>query len=408
MSLGMERDLTMYLFTSPGVYAWGSEARTSFPFFNQPPLGGANGERDNHRPLKGSNRKRISFSAASPGINAWASEKANDQRAWVSKKAHRHQSWARETARTRARERPQNRGLCCMLSCMLLFLIGCGQSPAKGPSDGRLPVFAGIPPLAYLVEQIGGERVKVDVLVQPGQDPHTFQPTPQQAVALGRAAVFFKIDMPFETVILEKVREGSRQLVVVDATTGIEKLPLDSPCNESSGHDHGRTLHADELDPHVWLSPPLLKKMATNIAAELCRADPDHKQEYERNLATLVERLDALHRRIGKMLAPHRGRAFYVFHPGFAYFADAYGLKEVPIQVGGQMPSLKQLRELIAQAKKEGVRTVFVQPEFDPQSVRAFAEATGGQVVPLNGLAKDVVADIEDIAEKIEQAMRRK
>ena len=81
-------------------------------------------------------------------------------------------------------------------------------------------MFAGIPPLAYLVEQIGGEHVKVDVLVQPGQDPHTFEPTPQQVVALGRAAVFFKIDMPFEAVLLEKVREGNRRLAVVDATQG--------------------------------------------------------------------------------------------------------------------------------------------------------------------------------------------
>ena len=149
-------------------------------------------------------------------------------------------------------------------------------------------MFAGIPPLAYLVEQIGGEHVKVDVLVQPGQDPHTFEPTPQQVVALGRAAVFFKIDMPFEAVLLEKVQEGNRRLAVVDATRGIEKLPFDGPCGEEAGHEpRSQTSHADELDPHVWLSPPLLKTMAANIAAGLCRADPVHKREYERNLAAL-------------------------------------------------------------------------------------------------------------------------
>ena len=84
---------------------------------------------------------------------------------------------------------------------------------------------AGVPPLAYLVEQIGAEHVKVDVLVQPGQDPHTFEPTPQQIVALAHAAVFFKIDMPFETVLLEKVREGNPRLRIVDATRGVKKRP---------------------------------------------------------------------------------------------------------------------------------------------------------------------------------------
>ena len=106
------------------------------------------------------------------------------------------------------------------------------------------------------------------------------------------------------------------------------------------------------------------------------------------------------------MLAPYRGRSFYVFHPGFGYFADAYGLKEEAVEAGGQSPTPKQLRALIEKARAEGVKTVFVQPEFDPQSAQVVADAIGGQVVPINGLGKNVIADIEDIAAKIEKAMR--
>jgi zinc transport system substrate-binding protein len=295
---------------------------------------------------------------------------------------------------------------CYPLLAILLIMPGCGQPAANRPADGRLPVFVGIPPLAYLVEQIGGDRVKVDVLVQPGQDPHTFVPTPQQAVALARAAVFFKVDMPFERVVLEKVQEGNRRLAVVDTAAGIQKLPLHEASCEKSGHDHGAALHPDEADPHVWLSPPLLKTMAANVAAGLSQADPDHKQEYERNLTALLERLDDLHRRVKKMLKPYRGQAFCVFHPGFAYFADAYGLKEVPVQVGGQQPSPKQLRALVKLAKKQRIRTVFVQPEFDPRSAKIVAEAIGGHVVSVNGLGRDVLSDIEDVAKKMEKAMR--
>jgi zinc transport system substrate-binding protein len=294
----------------------------------------------------------------------------------------------------------------CVVLCMFGFVMGCSQQPSHKPTDGRLHVLAGIPPLAYLVEQIGGEHVNVDVMVQPGQDPHTFESSPQQAVALARAEVFFKIDMPFERVVLEKVQEGNRRLVVVDATAGIQKLPLDRRACEEHEHDHGATMHADELDPHVWLSPPLLKTMAANIAAALSRADPKHKQEYQRNLTALHNRLDDLHQRVKKMLKPYRGQAFCVFHPGFAYFGDAYGLKEVPVQVGGQTPSPKQLRALIQLVKKEKVKTVFVQPEFDPRSAQIVAEAIGGHVVSVNGLGRDVLADVEDIAKKMEKAMK--
>lgn len=346
--------LPAFLFTSPGVHAWGSGTNNTLPFSVSPPSGGAIGATHPQNIMR------------RPGLIACS----------------------------------------FLLAIAMLFSLGCNPSPANRAGNGRLRVFAGIPPLAFLVEQIGGEHVKVDVLVQPGQDPHTFEPTPQQVVALGRAAVFFKIDMPFEAVLLEKVLEGSKRLAVVDATKGIKKLPLAGPCSGEAGHEHDHELHADESDPHVWLSPPLLKTMAANIAAELCRADPDNKPTYERNLATLVNRIDAVHARAEKLLASYQGRAFYVFHPGFAYFAEAYGLKEVPIQIGGQTPSLKQLRELIGQAEKDRVTTLFIQPEFDPQSVQAIADAIHGQVVPINGLGKDVVADIEDIAVKIGKAMR--
>jgi zinc transport system substrate-binding protein len=269
-----------------------------------------------------------------------------------------------------------------------------------------LPTFAGIPPVAYLVEQIGGRHVKVDVLVQPGQDPHTFEPTPQQVLALSRAAVFFKIDMPFEGVLLEKVQQGNRRLVVVDTTEGMTKLKMDAECGEEADHDHNHHAAAGEADPHVWLSPARLKIQARNIATALGQIDPAHEHDYQQNLAVLVERLDAVDGRIRHMLDPYRGRTFYVFHPGFAYFADAYGLKQKAVEAGGRTPAAKQLRELVAQAQADRVKTIFVQPEFAPHSAQVVAQAIDGKVVPLNGLAKDVVSNLETIAEELQRAFQ--
>jgi zinc transport system substrate-binding protein len=288
-----------------------------------------------------------------------------------------------------------------------MFLAGCGSTAPDRPSNDRLFVFAGIPPLAYLVEKIGGEHVKVDVLVQPGQDPHTFEPTPQQILALGKAKIFFKIDMPFETVLLEKISEGHRELAIVDATVGIKKrMTSDAVCSHSIGNDHDHPSKGETPDPHVWLSPPLLKIMVKNIGAALCQADPAHRHDYEKNLAVLLDRLDSLDARVRRMLAPYRGRSFFVFHPGFGYFADAYGLKEEAVETAGREPEPQQLNSLIENARADGVKTVFVQPQSASRSAQVIAQAIGGKVVPLNGLDKDVVRDIEDIAEKVETAFR--
>jgi zinc transport system substrate-binding protein len=295
-----------------------------------------------------------------------------------------------------------------VVPALIGLLSGCGSTPTDRPADSRLPVFAGIPPLAYLVEQIGGKHVEVDVLVSPGQDPHTFEPTPQQVLALGKATIFFQIDMPFERVLLEKVREGNRRLMVVDTTAGITKRRMDAPCCEQpGGHGHDHHVEGGAPDPHVWLSPPLVMVQARNIAAALCRADPRHRDDYTRNLAALVGRLDALHQRIQRMLAPYRGRSFYVFHPGFGYFADAYGLRQEAVEAGGRMPTPKQLRALIVEARADGIHTIFVQPQYAPQSAQVVADALGAKVVAINGLGNNLIEDIGQIATRIDTALKQ-
>ncbi len=291
---------------------------------------------------------------------------------------------------------------CRCVTLLTALVAGCG-APTKENTDNRLQVVAGVPPLAYLVEQIGAKHVNVDVLVQPGQDPHTFEPTPRQVMSLGNAAIFFKIDMPFENVLLDKVQEGNPTLRIVDTTRGIKKREMDAPCShEASGHEHDG---GGEPDPHVWLSPPLLIIQANNVAAALCEADPTHAREYRKNLATLVDRIGTLHRRVTAMLAPYRGRSFYVFHPGFGYFADTYGLKEVPIETDSRSPTLPELRALTAEARSDGVTTIFIQPQSPQQSAQVVADAIGGTTVLLNGLAENVLSDIDDIATKLQATL---
>jgi zinc transport system substrate-binding protein len=293
-----------------------------------------------------------------------------------------------------------------VFSILLLSLPGCRSSTSHHANENQTPVYAGVPPLAFLVEQIGGRFVHVDSLVQPGQDPHTYEPTPQQILALGNAKLFFKIDMPFETSLLGRISAGHHDLIVVDATAGIQKRTIrgHACCRPNGDHDH--SADGETLDPHVWLSPASLKIVAKNIATALGQADPKHRLDYANNLASLTDRIDSLDARVRKMLAPYRGRSFFVFHAGFGYFADAYGLKEEAVEVGGREPGPQQLRELIEEARSGGATTIFVQPQSAKRSAQVIADAIGGKVVTINGLDADVLRDIEDIAQKVETSFR--
>jgi len=294
---------------------------------------------------------------------------------------------------------------------MAAAIIAVFGEPAGEPPRSRsagsgtaepLEVFAGIAPVADLVERIGGPYVHVDVLVQAGQDPHIFEPTPRQVIALGRARLFFRVGMPFEDGLIKRIAGGPAGFIVVDTAAGIVR-------RTSSEGDGGDVDHDDDeaqADPHVWLSPPLLKSMAANVAAALCRADPRHADAYNTNLKTCRAELDTLDRRIAESLLPYRGQAFYVFHPAFGYFADAYGLRQESVEVEGKPPTPRQVFDLIAKARHDHVKIIFLQPQFNQQVAASIAQAIGGAVMPMDSLAHGVVANLNDVAEKVAAANR--
>ncbi len=289
---------------------------------------------------------------------------------------------------------------------LLLILLTMPLCESKADAAGPIEAIAGIPPVAYLVERIGGQHLKVEVLLQPGHDPHTFEPSPKQIQSLGRAKLFFAVGMPFEEQLIEKIRAVREKIAIVDTSAGIKKR-LAVPEDE---HDHAKIddqrRNEADYDPHVWLSPPNLKIQAANIASALEKADPARAADYRANLKRLDAELDAIQEKIARSLQPYAGRTFFVFHPAFGYFADCYGLKQDAIQAGGKQPSLRQLQKLVHQAVAAHAKVIFVQPQFDPRSADAVAQAVGGKAVPLNDMSKDVFANLEEIAEKVKQALK--
>lgn len=262
-----------------------------------------------------------------------------------------------------------------------------------------------MPPQAYLVERLGGTTVTIHTLIKAGQDPHTYEPTPRQATDLARAQLFFTVDMPFEKHLVRKAIAGNPGLAVVDSTAGIPRLPMGDEDHRHAGQGAKRhTLHDGQPDPHVWLTPANLAIMARTMATAMMTRHPGQQQALRRNLATLESELAGLDQRIAATLAPYQGQTFYVFHPAFAYFAKAYGLRQKAVETGGKAPTPRQLAVLIRKARKDRVRVIFVQPQFDPRSGEAVARAIGGSVTPIDPLAHDMISNLAAIAGAMDKA----
>lgn len=296
-----------------------------------------------------------------------------------------------------------------MRRCFLILLLLVIISPfiySGGTNESathQLMVYVSIPPQAYLVERIGGENVSVGVLVKPGKDPHTFDPSPKEMVALAQSAIYFTIGFPFEDQLLAKIQKSNPQLVIINSDRGVERRKSDVPGDHHSGHG------ADEKhsDPHVWLSVRNSMIIAANIHSALTEANPDNADEYKMNLELLLQNLSVLDHKISSLLQPMQGRDFFVFHPSFGYFADDYGLNQVAVEIEGKSPTPRQIEYLIEQAQAAGVKIIFVQPQFDSRSAAVIADSIQGTVISLDPLAYDLIENFEDMAVKIEKALTR-
>lgn len=302
------------------------------------------------------------------------------------------------------------------VSMIMFVLFGFASTAAAAD---KLPVFVSILPQKFFVQQIGKGRVDVQVMVQPAASPATYEPKPRQMAALSVAKIYFSIGVPFENAWLGKITAANSQMKVVHTDDGIEKIAMGGHHphdDDHAGKHHEEKHHGDDhekghhehagLDPHIWLSPPLVRIQARTITTALQTADPAHRDVYDANFRDFVGRIDQLDKELRDALAGKRGMSFMVFHPAWGYFAHAYGLKQMPIEVEGKHPKPAQLQALIEHAREQNIRVIFVQPQFSSESAKLIAREIGGQVLAANPLAEDWMANLRLVADKFKAALK--
>ena len=299
-----------------------------------------------------------------------------------------------------------NRSVIWVLLAAILIggVAACAQR--AGPAgDGKLSVVVSIVPQRYFVERIGGESVSVSVMVEPGASPATYEPKPEQLKALSGAAAYFSIGVPFEGAWLGKIAEANTKMVMVDTIANVERLPMAAHHHDDEGEKEEHEGGAP--DPHVWLSPELVKMQSQAISEALAKLDPEHQGAYKANLDAFIADIDQLETDIKATLSGLKSAKFMVFHPAWGYFAHDFGLQQIPVEVGGQEPSAQELAHLIEEAREEGIQVVFAQPEFSTKSAETIAREIDGEVLLISPLAPDWLANMRTVAKTFADVMNR-
>ena len=184
------------------------------------------------------------------------------------------------------------------------FLLFSNSQKEVKPEDSTIKVFTSVLAQKYFVEEIGGERVTCKVLVGPGKNPATYQPSPSQIINLSNSDILFTIGVPFENAFLDKIKETLKGLKVVDSSVGINKRIIQEHHHDGENYDDHDDEKKGSLDPHVWLSPVLAKTIANNIYNTLVNEDPLGKEYYSLRLNSLLLKLEAVTVELHKLLKP--------------------------------------------------------------------------------------------------------
>jgi len=293
-----------------------------------------------------------------------------------------------------------------LVTHVILALPGC-QQEIENQDEKMLTVAVSIPPQAWLVEQIAGDHVNVITMIQPGESPTTFQPTDVQISQLARATVFIRIGVPFENGAWFRNIVRTNQFKIIDARQGITLRSMEHVHHDD--HDETNVEHVHtEYDPHIWLSPKLLKIQAQAITTELCKLDPPHAEIYRRNRSELEKKIDETNTVILSILKSIPQRTFFVFHPAWGYFADEYDLEQIAIEIQGKSSSDSELTQLQQRARQLQIKVIFVQPQISSRAAEVIATAIDGQVEYLDPLAPNVLDNLVSVAKKIAESYEPK
>jgi zinc transport system substrate-binding protein len=280
------------------------------------------------------------------------------------------------------------RKLFCFL--ILLIIMSCRQQSAN---SGEKIITVSIAPFKYFVEAIAGNDFEVNVMVPAGSNPHIYEPFSEQINKLRKSVAYISNGyLGFEMTWLDRFYETNKNMKRLSLGDKIDPLV--------SEHRHEGE-HVEGADPHYWVSPKCALIMASSVKEFICQLNPAQKQKYENNYQSLVSKILEIDKKAQNSFSGIKSRSFMIYHPNLGYLARDYGLEEIPVEFEGKEPTPSRMRDLIDRARKERLKIIFVQKEYDTKNARAIADEIGAEIKIIDPLSEDWMKATNDIIDAV-------
>jgi manganese/iron transport system substrate-binding protein len=270
--------------------------------------------------------------------------------------------------------------VCLALASAFLF-IACGRQEEKKspPAEEKLNIITTVAPITSIVENVGGDKIKLTGIIPEGIDSHTFEPIPSDAKLLSRADLLIinGLDLEIPTVKLAEanLKRGASILSLGQKTLKESDYVYDFSFPKEKGHPN----------PHLWLNPEYAMSYATIARDELIRLDPTNKSTYEKNAAAFLKKLEALDQAIKEAVKtiPQNNRRLLTYHDSWPYFARRYGFQVIGAAQPSDFsdPSPREVARLIEQIRKEKVPALFGSEVFPSPVLEQIARETKSRYI---------------------------
>ncbi len=278
---------------------------------------------------------------------------------------------------------------------VMLLLFSC--KPGKDAGGNIITV--SIQPISYFAKAIAGDHFSVNVIVPPGASHATYEPTPSSVRDLRRSkGIIFNGYLTYELAWREKLLQVNRDISVLDLSEGMELI-------EGAEHDHGDGEHETGVDPHFWMSPSRAFIIAARVKNFIVTLDPPNKDTYEKNYRMLVSEIEKQKALCDSLLKPLAGSSFMIFHPALTYLASDYDLRQIPVEAEGKEPSPADLRSFIDTGRREGIKVIFIQREFDKRNALTIAGEIGARLVEIDPMSSDWPGSVSYIARSLAESI---
>lgn len=304
-----------------------------------------------------------------------------------------------------------------------MFLSACnqvnkttGNSASQSEGEESISIMTSLYPLQYFAERIGGDLVKVESLLPPGSDAHTFEPTSKDMISIAESDLFIYNGLGMESYA-EKITKSleNEDTIMVEATKGVDVIASSHDHSEEGHHEGGEDAHEEEhheesdagheeehhhgdYDPHVWLDPNRAIGLAENIRDALIDLQPQHKDAFNQNFDELIKDLESIDNAFTSLAQESDHPEILVSHAAYGYWEDAYGIEQ--LAVAGlsptDEPSQKELKEIIETAKEHSIHYVIFEQNVTTRVAEIIQKEINAKPLKVHNLSVLTESDIEN------------